>query len=51
MRRAKPPAVTIVGRSVTIRGPLGVAVNLDSGIATGPGRPLPPLAARPIRRA
>lgn len=50
MRLSKPSPV-IIGRNVTIRGLLGLAVNIDTGSVTGPGRPLPPLAAPPIRRA
>jgi hypothetical protein len=50
MRRSPPPAV-IIGRSVTIRGPLGVAVNIDTGSVTGPGRPLPPISPAHAVRA
>lgn len=50
MRLSGPPPI-IIGRNVVIRGPLGVAVNVDTGSRTPGGRALPPIAAAPEPRA
>jgi hypothetical protein len=43
MQMRPPPP--IIGRNVTVRGPRGIAVNIDTGHVTGPGKPLPPIPA------
>lgn len=50
MRLSGPPPL-IIGRNVVIRGPLGVAVNIDTGTRTPGARPLPAITRTPKVRA